>query len=114
MRSAHPIGPSGLPIAGTPRISPLAARLGLTEEDAAAARREAERAESRGDHARALDAWRLALLIEPAEVATWRGLARAARRLGRSDEAMQVERAADAVERVAQRTATERSGSWMA
>lgn len=114
MRSAHPIGPSGLPIAGTSRISPIAARLGLTEEDAAAARREAERAESRNDSARALDAWRLALVIEPSEPAAWRGLARAARHLGKTDEAVQLERAASVIDAMVRREARDRSETWTA
>ena len=108
------LGVSGLPLEGTARISPLAARLGLGEDDAAAARREAERAESRGDHARALDIHRIALFIEPSDASSWRGVARAARRLGQEQAAVRLEDAARVVAAVAERRARERSASWTA
>jgi|GEM_PF-2991265 hypothetical protein len=113
MRAAS-LGAIGLPLGASPRISPLAARLGLDEEDAAAARREAELAESRGDHARALDIHRIALFIEPSDASSWRGLARVARQLGAEQAAGRLEDAARVVAAVAERRARERSASWTA
>jgi hypothetical protein len=113
MRASRP-GASGVPLGGSARVSPLAARLGLSEEDAAAARREAERAESRGDHARALDVHRIALFIEPSDASSWRGLARAARRLGQEEAALRLEDAARVIAAVAERRAQVRSASWTA
>lgn len=111
---ASELRPSGLSLEATARVSPLAARLGLGEEDAAAARREAERAESRGDHARALDIHRIALFIEPSDAASWRGLARTARQLGQLEAAARLEDAARVIVAVAERRARERRASWTA
>lgn len=82
---------SGLSIqVGRPR--PFPEHLGLTKEHALSARREADRAESRGNFARAVELWTLALTIEPNVPAAWQGLARGLRALGRAHDARQIER----------------------
>jgi hypothetical protein len=92
------VGVSGRPLFGTDTIGPLAARLGLHEGHALAARREAERAEARCDLQGAVDHWRLSILIQPGEPAAWRGMARTVRALGGTTEADFLERAARALE----------------
>lgn len=83
---------------GDTALGPLAARLGLTPEDAAATRRHAERLESRGERAAALDAWRVAMVIEPGDPRTWRGMARCLRAAGHPTDAAALDRAATALE----------------
>jgi hypothetical protein len=91
-------GLSGLPLLGDGRIGPLASRLGLTAEHAAAARRQAEREESRGRWAHAIDTWLLAITIESVDASAWRGLARCLRLNGRGKDARTIETTADLVE----------------
>ena len=91
------LGVSGLSTHGAGTIGPLAARLGLDSEQAAAARRHAERLESRGDLGAALDAWRIAMVIEPGVHETWRGLARCLRAAGHELDAEKLDRAADLI-----------------
>lgn len=90
-------GASGLPTHGDRTIGPLAARLGLDGDHAAAARRHAERLESRGELGAALDAWRIAMVIEPGVHETWRGLARCLRAAGHELDAEKLDRAADLI-----------------
>lgn len=76
-------------------LGPLASRLGLDGRHAAAARRHAERLESRGQVDAALDAWRVALFVEPTDPRTWRGLARCIRALGSRTDAEVLDQVAD-------------------
>lgn len=92
------IGATGLPIAGDGRIGPLAARLGLTPRHALAARRQAEREESRGKIDHAIDAWVLAITIESTSPDAWRGLARCLRWSGHGKEACGLEKIAESLE----------------
>jgi hypothetical protein len=73
------------------RLSPAGRAMGLTTDDCAAIRRHAMRLESRGDWALALDAYRMASIVDPTQSANWFGLARCYRRVGDTHTAERVE-----------------------
>ena len=90
-------GTGSLALPGPSDIGPLATRVGVTAAEAAAVKRHAAREESRGDHASALENWRVALWLTPGDTRCWDSVARCLRALGRDDEARAVARACDAL-----------------
>ncbi|MFN7701969.1 MAG: hypothetical protein ACK5U8_29020 [Deltaproteobacteria bacterium] len=73
------------------RLSPAAKAIGLDEGECAALRRHAMRLESSGDWPLALDAYRMATVVDPTRSTNWFGLARCYRRLGDDFTAQRVE-----------------------
>lgn len=73
------------------RLSPAAKAMGLSTEECSAIRRHAMRLEAAGDWALALDAYRMATIVDPTIAANWFGLARCYRRLGDDFTAERVE-----------------------
>ena len=71
--------------------SPAAKAMGLSSDDCAALRRHAMRLEANADWALALDAYRMAAVIDPLSPNNWFGLARCYRRIGDAHTAARVE-----------------------
>lgn len=66
----------------TGAVSPAGRAMGLTTDDCATLRRHAMRLEARGDWSLALDAYRMAAIVDPLQPTHWFGLARCYRQLG--------------------------------
>jgi hypothetical protein len=73
------------------RLSPAAKAIGLDEDECIAIRRHALRLEASGDWPLALDAYRMATIVDPTRSANWFGLARCYRRVGDDFTAQRVE-----------------------
>ncbi|MBN8612259.1 MAG: hypothetical protein J0L92_16815 [Deltaproteobacteria bacterium] len=80
------------------RLSPAARAIGLREPECAAIRRHALRLEANGDWPLALDAYRMATIVDPTRATNWFGLARCYRHLGDVFTAQRVELCARIVE----------------
>ncbi|MCS6856385.1 MAG: hypothetical protein NZM37_01615 [Sandaracinaceae bacterium] len=83
---------------GGDRLSPVARAIGLSEEDCRSIRRHAIRLESRGEWQKALDAYRVAMIVEPLQASNWFGLARCYRRTGDEETAKRIELCARIIE----------------
>ncbi len=79
------------------RLSPAGRAMGLTTDDCATLRRHAMRLESRGDWALALDAYRMAAVVDPTQSAHWFGLARCYRRVGDAVAADRAEKCGEVI-----------------
>lgn len=79
-------------------ISPAAHAMGLTPDDCSTLRRHAMRLEAREDWALALDAYRMAAVVDPLQPSNWFGLGRCYRRLGDELTAARVEQCGRAIE----------------
>ncbi len=66
----------------TSRLSPAGRAMGLTTDDCAALRRHAMRLEAAADYGLALDAYRMATVVDPTQAGNWFGLARCYRHVG--------------------------------
>ena len=64
------------------RLSPAGRAIGLTADDCAALRRHAMRLEAAADYGLALDAYRMATVVDPTQAGNWFGLARCYRHVG--------------------------------
>lgn len=73
------------------RLSPAGRAIGLTSDDCTALRRHAMRLEAASDWALALDAYRMATIVDPTQSGNWFGLARCYRRMGDTSTADRVE-----------------------
>ena len=89
--------PLGIALPSPNDIGPLALRVGVTAAEAAAVKRHASREESRGDHISALETWRVATWLTPADARAWEAVARCLHALGRDAESLAVARAAEVV-----------------
>ena len=76
------------------RRGPLAMLAEFPSDECLAVRRHAQREEARGALASALDAYRVALLLEPTEPSAWSGAARCLRHSGDGVGAALLERTA--------------------
>ncbi len=76
----------------------LARYAGVGDADIQAVRRRALRDESRGQWALALEAYRIAAVLEPGEATHWSGLSRCYAKLGDLHLAAQMARCAHAIE----------------
>lgn len=75
----------------------LARYVGVVDADIAALRRRAIADEAREEWAHALDAYRIAVIVEPGAAELWRGLSRCYAKLGDEHLAAQTNRCADAI-----------------
>lgn len=64
------------------RLSPAGRAIGLTNDECVALRRHAMRLEAAADWGLALDAYRMATIVDPTQASNWFGLARCYRHVG--------------------------------
>ena len=80
------------------RLSPAGRAIGLTIDECSAIRRHAMRLESIGSWALALEAYRMAAIVDPTQSSNWFGLARCYRHVGDVITAERVELCASIIQ----------------